>query len=254
MTSRPEPPEEATPLELDLPDLPARISGPADSHDGYDRGWEDHDEDWMLDAAAEYESRIIEEGIREQVEARARQYLAETGDAVRDRVERSLAEAASLLATHPGAALVCAMTGVEITIRFLVLRPMLAGLVIEPALADDLAELAVRNPEMLPRLCAAWEIELGTVRTADGSPAWPAFHRLKEPRNMYVHRAEPVSPETAAEAVAVARALFGGLVEPLAHRLQLFAGTWGDGIETRDPLAVRGPALVGRTAGMERHQ
>jgi hypothetical protein len=244
MGDRPE--AAGTPLTLNLPDLPA-ITVPAGSHLGNAGGWEEgyyEPDDWMLDEAAAYESQIIEEGIREQVESRAKRYLSETGDAVRDRVHRSLIEATTLLASHPGAAIVSAMTAAEITIRFLILRPMLAGLVIEPTLADDLAELAFsgrteRDHGMLPRLCAAWQLELGEVKTADGTPAWPAFQRLKEPRNLFVHRAEPVEPATAAEAIAVARALLDGLVEPLANRLHLFGGYWGDDAETRDPLALK---------------
>lgn len=61
------PGEEPSDLTLNLPDLPP-ISAPE-----ADRTWESYFpqvEDWMLDEAAEYESRIIEEGIREQVEGR----------------------------------------------------------------------------------------------------------------------------------------------------------------------------------------
>lgn len=230
---------------------------PPDPYESADAGqWEHWEpEEWMLDEALASYAEAIEGEIRDQIDARARTYLEETGDAIWARVQRSLAEAAALQADHPGPALAAAIRASEITVRFLLLRPMLAGLVIDPALAEALAEHTFsgrtdRDHALLSRVCAAWELDLGAVQTATGSPAWPTFQRLKAVRNDYAHRAEPIATGEATDAIAVAEALLNELVGKLARRLGLPEGRWGTGANERDPLArERRPRRARRRPG-----
>lgn len=248
-------PDEMTPLDdLDmqvgeLPEVrPLGADGVLVSGELWFRGQilgEDDDYYDYLDNAYQYEAQVVEKGIRDQVDGRAREYLSANGDAVWERVERALEDGRTLLAAHPGASLVSTMTAAELTVRFLLLRPMLAGLVIEPRLAEHLASEATRgltgrDREILPSVCQAWEIELGEVRVGETRRLWPTLGTLWEVRHSFVHKAQPVTPEDARLAIDCASALLTQVLEPLAARLGLAwpKGPFLHGFEPRrDPLA-----------------
>jgi len=222
-------------------DAPLELGTP-EAHDALLR--EKLEYDFYLDAAYDYELEVVEKGIREQAEERARTYLADNGDAVRSRVDRSIA-AADLLATiDSGASLVASMTAAELTIRFLLLRPLLAGLVIDPAIADYLAAqatagMASRDREILPRVCGAWGIDLGALRLGVERELWPTYGELALARNDYVHRAKTPTAAQAELGIACARALLNDVIGPLVESLQLPwpTGDWGGDGKRRDPLA-----------------
>src|SRR5512143_3061491 len=70
------------------------------------------------------DERIIAKGKSDEIRNRARQYLAMNGAAVWTRVERSM-DAAEQQAEFPAGSIVAAVTACELTIRFLLLRPMI---------------------------------------------------------------------------------------------------------------------------------
>jgi len=173
----------------DMPDLPSY-----DASDLADMQHEKYEYDAMLDAAYEYEAGVIEKGIRAQVEERARDYLSRNGDAVRARIQRAIEEAERLVDEHPGASLICSMTAAELMVRFMLLRPMLAGLVIDPAIADRLAAEATqglgdRDRKLLPHVCRAWGIDIVGARVNGDRELWPTLGGLWSVRHAAVHRA-----------------------------------------------------------------
>lgn len=205
------------------------------------------DYDFYLDAAYEYEAEVIDKGIREQAERRARLYLSENGDAVWARVERGLADAAGLLPAHPGASLVLCMSAAELTVRFLLLRPLLAGLIFDDVLAERLSAEASTGPagrdrQTLPHVCRAWEIEISGLAVSGAGELWPTYGRLWAARDNFVHRGSAVSAGDASVAIACARTLIDKVLVPVARRLAM---RWPDGAwlaptdQPKDPFASR---------------
>jgi ElaB/YqjD/DUF883 family membrane-anchored ribosome-binding protein len=216
-----------------------------DSFDLGDMQHEKFDYDAALDAAYEYEAGVIEKGIRDQVEQRARDYLSKNGDAVWARIQRAIVEAERLVDEHPGASLVSSMTAAELMVRFMLLRPMLAGLVIDPAIADRLAAeatqgIGARDRKLLPHVCRAWDIDLGGARVNDRE-LWPTLGGLWQVRHDAVHRGEAVTVAQAKLALGCAAAVSTELLGPLVAQLRV---KWPDGPwlapfdEPADPLAM----------------
>lgn len=186
------------------------------------------DYDRYMDAAYEYESHVIAEGIREQSEERARRYLSEHGDAVWGRVEPLLGEAEALLPDHPGASLTVCLTAAELIIRFLLLRPLLGGLIFDDRLAERLAREAStgrtrRDHEILPMVNEAWQLSLDRLKIENGTLVWPRLEDLWRLRDYFVHRGDGVSEADAREAILCTMELVSGLVELVAARLHM---TW----------------------------
>lgn len=214
--------------------------------------------DFDLDASHEY----IADEIRQAFEGRsvesARAYLGTYGDAVTARVRGAIEEATALLESgHPGPATLLAHTAVELTIGYLVVRPIVQGAFLSDQWAAVLTDQIVRDApgergRVLRLIADAWDLRLEDSRLADGASAWGVFTgQITPARNAFVHRAEPVSPELAKRATACAEALLDGLVGPLAKGVGMdwpthpwkdayVLGGWSvQSFEARDPFAKR---------------
>jgi len=220
------------------------------SEDYWDMHREKAEYDANLDGAYEWELEVVERGIRDQAADRAKKYLAENGDAVWARVDLSIRDAKRLVPIHAGASIVLSMTAAALIVRFLLLRPMLAGLVIDPGLADHLAAEATRgltgrDRDLLPRLCTAWGIDLGTVRIGARRGLWSTCNDLRKTRDDFVHRAEPVEADEASLGCDCASALITNVFSQVAQAIDLPwpadgwpNATWaGPDVVPVDPLA-----------------
>jgi hypothetical protein len=192
----------------------------------YDAWLEKAEFDFDLDASYGY----IEEQVREAIDGRseesARTYLGTYGDAVTERVQHTIDEAEALLAAgHPGPATSLAATAVELTVRDLVIRPLVQGAFLSDQWAATLTNHILRGApgevrRLLPVIATAWGLDLDEVRLADGAGVWGVFTGpVSQARNAFVHGAEPVAPDLAARAIECARTLLDGLVVPLARRV-----------------------------------
>jgi hypothetical protein len=173
-----------------------------------------------------HDAWLIAKAKSDEARNRVRQYLAMNGAAVWVRVERSLADATQHHDTHPAASIVGAVTAAELIIRYMLLRPMIAGLVFNTKLAMRLVRegysvQTARDRSLLPDVCRAWDVELDDLLLPNGQPLWDSLKSLIEVRNRYVHRAEQVGPERARGAIDCAAGLLDQVVEPLAGRLGL---------------------------------
>jgi len=183
---------------------------------------DDYD-DYMREAAME---EFLEEQLRLISEEPVFFYLAKYGDAIEARVSRCLEQARSLIdAGFHGAALVRAATGIEITIRFFLARPLVQG----AFLSDDWARLisekvlkgrTVEDRELLPAILRNWNVEITNVKLPDGSQAWEhILNKIWPRRNCYVHKADDASCEDANLAVKCLEALLLQVVALLGQRL-----------------------------------
>lgn len=187
------------------------------------------------------DERIIAKSKAAEARNRARQYLAMNGAAVWTRVERAI-EAADQQAKFPAGSMVASVTACELTIRFLLLRPMIAALVFNTRLSMRLVRERTMQPErdrrLLPHVASAWGLDLGDLMLPNGQPLWDTFQLLIEVRNNYVHRADPVVAEQAVGALDCASGLVNQMVRPFAERVGLTwpPSEWTHKGRTHDPV------------------
>jgi len=185
--------------------------------------WDDDYLRYQEEAAME---AFLEEELRRIAEEPVFAYLAVHGDAIEARVKRCLAEAQSLSGSgYHGAALTRAASGIEVTIRFFLARPLVQG----AFLSEDWAELlsqkvltgrTAEDRELLPAILRNWKIDITKVKLPDGSQAWEQIvMRVWPRRNDYVHKADDASAEDALLAVECLTALLSQVVDPLATKL-----------------------------------
>ena len=188
-------------------------------------------------------ARILAIAKSREARNRVRRYLAMNGAAVWARVERSLAEAHGSRDAYPAGSIVAAVTAAELVIRFLLLRPLVAGLVFNTKLAMTLVRegqspRTERDRRLLPVACRAWQLDLEALTLPNGQLLWESLRSVIEVRNKHVHRAEPVLREQAAGAIDCAQGLIDQAVRPLSTRfgLEWPPGGWNHGGRTHDPV------------------
>jgi len=153
-------------------------------------------------------------------------YLASFGDEIEMRVNRCLAQAQALCKSgYYGASLTRAVTGIEITIRFFLVQPLLQG----AFLSDDWAYLLSKkifanriaeDRKLLPAILRNWKIDITNVKLSDGSQAWEQFvSKILPHRDNYVHKADDTPEEDALLAWGPScRSPFGAVHRPRRPR------------------------------------
>jgi hypothetical protein len=183
---------------------------------------------YYLQEAAEDIAReaLFEEHLRSITQGAVFDYLATHGDAIEARVQRCLAEAEALAHDgYYGAALTCAVSGIEVTIRFFLLHPLVQGAFLSADWAAVLSQKVLNGRtaderKLLPAILRKWEIDITQVILADGSQAWEqTIGRVWGRRNHYVHKADEVSAQDAALSIECLTTLLTRVVDPLATML-----------------------------------
>lgn len=184
------------------------------------------DVDWA-DMAAEAELELINSGIVEQSEDRARDYLATYGDAASDRIQWARDEAEALLAElHPSASLAFAAIAAEIAIRFLIVRPLLGGIIFSDVLAERIAARiasgrSAGDRDLLPYVSQHWGLGMEGKRLASGELLLPYLKdTLFAQRDALMHRGEQVNDADAERACEAVRLIVDEVVVSLSHRLR----------------------------------
>lgn len=197
------------------------------SDEGRDISREWDEVDWA-DIAGEAELELINSGIVEQSEDRVRTYLANYGDVASDRVDWARIEAERLLEQrHPDAALAFACIGAEIAIRFLIVRPLLGGIIFSDIIAERVAARVAggrttSDRELLPFLSQHWGLEVEKIRMSDGAALIRYLNgTLWTQRDGLMHRGQAVTDGDAERACEGARLIVEQIVVPLSHRLRL---------------------------------
>ena len=122
---------------------------------------------------------------------------------------------------------------VEITIRYLLLRPLVQGAFLSDEWAKILTSRVVngRSKEdrgLLPNVLRRWGIEITQIRLAGGASLWQTVvETVCRKRNEFVHCADTVTEKDASLALDCARALLAQVVYPLSMRLGFTLGTTG---------------------------
>lgn len=143
---------------------------------------------------------FLEEELRRIAEVPVFDYLAVHGDAIEKRVKRCLAQAQALSSGgYHGAALTRAASGIEVTIRFFLARPLVQGAFLSKDWAALLSQKVLsgrtaEDRELLPAILRNWDIDITKVKLRHGSQAWEQIVKRVWPRrNDYVHKADDAS-------------------------------------------------------------
>ena len=174
----------------------------------------------------EWLSNYIDEELRRLAVEPAFDYLAHYGDAIEKRVRSCLQEALSLQkAGFSGAALFRAVAGIEITIRFFLVHPLLQG----AFLSNDWAQLlskkilngrSATDRKLLPLILRKWGIEITTVKLTNGDQLWETIvGRVWHRRNDYAHEGASACYEDAELALECLATLLNDIVARVAKHL-----------------------------------
>ena len=186
---------------------------------------------------------VRQAGIRAEARKRAHRYLAMNGASVWARVDRSLLTSEPFVESEPASSLVSSVTATELVIRYLLLRPLIAGLVFDTKFAmrlirDPFGNQHALDRKLLPAACRAWGIDLESAELPNGQPLWHTHEQLVVVRNHYVHRADKVTVAQAQGGYDCAMGLIENLVQPLVSGVGLAwpPTEWSVNGRTHDPV------------------
>jgi hypothetical protein len=199
----------------------------------------DDDEYWYRQDEAM--ALFAEETLRETSRSATRSYLGEYGDAIEQRVLENISEAETLLTKgHPSAAIVHAATALEISIRFLIVRPLVQGAFLSDEWASILASRigtgrTEEDRRLLPTLVKQWKFDIASVNISGGKGLWETIVKSVLPwRNQIVHAGERPSYGEATVAIECARALLNDVVHEIALSLGFTLERTGKWCEIHD--------------------
>src|ERR1019366_2585290 len=117
---------------------------------------------------------------------------------------------------------VSAVTSIELTIRFLLLRPLMQAAFLSEEWANSLTQRiasgrSANDREILPQILRFHDIDLNGVKLSNGRPLWKTIIEVVySTRDKIVHRAEFVSEDDALLAVQCAEEWRSKIVMPYA--------------------------------------
>ncbi len=200
--------------------------------------------DEMLDRQYEAMEEFAQERLRETSLTAVRTYLGTYGDAIQQRVKQNIDGAQALLQSgFPSAALVEAATAIELTIRFLLVRPLVQGAFLSDAWAGVLADRigtgrTAEDRKILPQILEIWKIDVASVRLRNGDTVWPTItDNILPARNRVVHEGETVAPEIVDKALECCNLLIDKVVQKIAAELGFTidrTGKWAEIHEIRE--------------------
>lgn len=172
--------------------------------------------------------RFLQEHQRELAEAPVFAYLAKFGDAIEERVQLCVNESTQLInAGFFGAALARSAAGIEISIRFFLIRPLIRSSFSSDEWAALLSKKILKGHtgkdkemHLLLGILRNWGIDVTIVKLADGSKMWgQILNKVWPRRNDYVHAAAKIVETEARLAAECLNVLLEQVVAPLGRRL-----------------------------------
>jgi hypothetical protein len=155
-------------------------------------GWDDIG--YYEEEAAQ--AAFIEETLKNISEDGVRNYLGTYGDAIDRRIAKSMKDSRMLTtAAFYSPAVVSAVTAIELTIRFLLLRPLMQAAFLSEEWANLLTKRvtsgqSARDREILTDILRFHDIDLDGLKLPDGRSLWSSLRNAVYPkRDGIVHRA-----------------------------------------------------------------
>jgi hypothetical protein len=197
--------------------------------------YDDYDDSWDA-GREEYEADVAQRAVEEFQTERLQSYYRDHRDLAMKPVEK-LDQARSILAASPNAALVLAVSSIEVGLKAIVMRPIMSGLVHAESFSELITEMFVKSSKaddvlkIVNRLLKEYaSIDLQTMKLANHRMTyWQEIGRGQEKRNAILHRAENCTREDAEGVVELADYLWGTIFPALLN---------GVGLHTHDSKSV----------------
>ncbi|HWA95098.1 MAG TPA: hypothetical protein VG844_10905 [Terracidiphilus sp.] len=193
--------------------------------EGYQRLYEEMGPQWV----DEHSQEIFDEATKRFTEQRLKAFYLANPMLANPSIS-AVDYARPLLPQFPAAALVFAGTSVELTWKSAILKPLVAGVVHLPALADEIVNRAVPKTGGLKQLGEFLAIVLRETATIDfktykrsGSAELltTEINKITETRNQVLHQAIGCDARTAQFAIEVADSMLLELLPKLLNSLRL---------------------------------
>ena len=210
----------------------------ADGEAYYDHLYKQIGPEWARDHASELLEEHYEDAVNQFTLERLQSYYsAQPNLAVPAR--DSLLYAQSLMPSFPQAALVFAVTATELTVKTVLLKPLISGLVHTEDLASFIAELTTKHTGMdrfqklLTEIVAQFGgVQLKTFKRAGSvKTLWEEIGEIQCARNAVSHRGETVDSGIAVIAISVSTTLLNEVFPQILKKL---------GLHLHDPITVCG--------------
>jgi len=184
--------------------------------------------EWADEHADELYERYYGEAVNEFTTARLKSFYVAHPELAQPALQ-SLAYAQSLVSLHPAAALVFATTAIELSIKVVLLQPIICGLVHIDTLAPLVAEQCTQPTGA--RRFRGFLIEILThfggvnlrefKRQGSEKTLWQEVTTVQDGRNSVLHAFKPVDASTADLAITVAVTLLSDIFPQVLRKLDL---------------------------------
>jgi hypothetical protein len=206
----------------DEPDPADYEPDPSDYEPDYDDGWSDE-----IDFE-QYQQQIYDDAVRQFTEERLRSYFVANPNLAEPALD-ALKYAQSLLRAHPMAALIFAATAMELAIKVVILKPIVAGLVHTEGLAEFITDLTTQHTgmdrfrDLLAEIFARFGgVDLKTYKRPNSTMTfWQEIAEVQSARNGVIHRGEKARKGASSLAVAVAATLLKRIFPSVLEHLNL---------------------------------
>ena len=182
------------------------------------------EEQWLDELYAEYKETAIEEFTSERLQS----FYVDNPEIIQAPCQ-VLAEGKSLLANHPRAAFIFAAIAIEVSLKKLILHPVVYGLVHNKATADLITKILMNHvsidnfKKLLFHILNEYVgVDLETfTRSNVKKTLWKEAYSIKEKRNDVMHEAVNITSDKARESLEVATCVLESLVPKLLDKLGL---------------------------------
>lgn len=189
-------------------------------------GMSDEEAAWEQ-AREEFEKEVGERVLGELQENALNYYFHMYGGDIHQRISCRI-QASRTLVKHKlyGESLTCSVTAAELTIRWVLLRPLSQAVFLSDDVADVLMDriLPPRNSstdrDILPDVLSHWGMDVKALSTSDGKNLWTQLTKEFIPlRNDVIHKGHEVSLDVARRASHLCEELYkaaGEFIAPIA--------------------------------------
>jgi hypothetical protein len=187
---------------------------------------------WVRDHAEDLAKEFFEENYKDAINQftgeRLQSYYLKHPE-LASAAFNALQYAQSLRPSYHRAALVFAVTSTELTVKNVLLRPIISGLVHTEELASVVADLTTKHTgigrfqDLLTEILGQYGgFELKTFRRPDsGKTLWQEMDDVQKARNNVIHRGAVVDEGVVDLSISVASVLLGGIFRRILKKIGL---------------------------------
>lgn len=172
-------------------------------------------------------------------------YLCKYGDEVYRRTEGLISEALELVKIeYYNQALISAIAALEITIKFLILRPILLGGLVDNQFVEILTKRITRassgeDRKILEKALNIWGLKIDVIKLSNGKGLLDALKEFFDKRHNIVHKGDKVTDNDARIAIELYEKIKHEIVFPIAAKLKIRIKETGEWNKVYDYKGVK---------------